>query len=113
MSCTDLVRHTHVDLVVDLVVHCCPTGVEQQQQSGLAAAAQQSESRLREVESELVSRVKAMSQLVDHTAKAGSQATSHVAHLKAHTQADIAGVPHLMYHVPRPIYLISSTMCLT
>ena len=69
------------------------TGVEQQQQSELAAAAQQSEAQLREVESELASRVKAVSQLLDHTAKAGSQAMSHVAHLEAHTQADIAGTP--------------------
>ena len=69
------------------------TGVEQQQQSELAAAAQQSEAQLREVESELASRVKAVSQLLDHTAKAGSQAMSHVAHLEARTQADIAGMP--------------------
>ncbi|KAL3133626.1 hypothetical protein ABBQ32_008144 [Trebouxia sp. C0010 RCD-2024] len=67
-------------------------GVEQQQQRELAAAAQQSETRLREVEGELVSRVKAVSQLLDHTAKAGSQTMTHVAQLEATTQADMAGL---------------------
>lgn len=95
-----------------MVMQWCPTGVEQQQQSGLAAAAQQSEARLREVEAELMSRLKAMSQLVDHTAKAGSQAMTHVAHLEAHTQADIAGMPHPIYHVlPRPAYNVPRLIC--
>ena len=66
-------------------------GVEQQHHSELASAVQQSETRLGEVEGEVLSKVKALSQLVDHTAKAGSQVMSHMAQLEATSRSDIAG----------------------